>query len=92
MSPLFLQMPKFDQPLCAQTDMEAFFNPSHNSAETRAAINICGRCKEQEACKQWALKHEDSGIWGGTTPRERRKMRKKLGIELQAPEVMVIEL
>jgi WhiB family redox-sensing transcriptional regulator len=92
MSPLFLEMPKFNEPLCAQTDIEIFFSPSPTSREAVMAKEICGRCVDREACADWALRHEDSGIWGGTSPKERRKMRKQLGIELQAPEVLVIEL
>ena len=36
-----------------------------------------------QACLEWGLAHESHGIWGGTSPRERMRLRKKLGIEVK---------
>lgn len=43
---------------------------------TRAAIDICATCPVQADCLAYALRTgEDDGIWGGTTPKQRRRMR-----------------
>jgi len=60
--------------LCAQTDPEAFFPDKGGS--TRDAKRICGECDVRAQCLEWALEHDERfGIWGGTSERERRKLR-----------------
>lgn len=44
---------------------------------------ICKTCPVFEACHRWALSHELEGIWAGTTPGERHRMRQALGITVQ---------
>ena len=40
-----------------------------------AAVALCRTCDVQGACLAWALEVGDChGVWGGTTPRERRAM------------------
>lgn len=40
-----------------------------------AAIALCRTCDVQGPCLAWALEVGDChGVWGGTTPRERRAM------------------
>ncbi|NRQ32370.1 WhiB family transcriptional regulator [Nonomuraea sp. NN258] len=40
------------------------------------ARRICRGCPVQRACLDWALRTgEPDGIWGGTTPAERRLLR-----------------
>jgi WhiB family redox-sensing transcriptional regulator len=42
----------------------------------RRAIRICGRCPVRVECLAFALdQHEAGGVWGGTTPADRRDMR-----------------
>lgn len=41
----------------------------------QAAIAICDRCPVRVPCLEYALSiHEEEGIWGGTTPTDRRLM------------------
>lgn len=41
------------------------------------AIAICGGCPVRRECLDFALRnHEDDGIWGGCSGRERRRMRR----------------
>ena len=64
-------------PDCATVDPEAFF-PEKGVGGHRAvkiAKNICKKCPYVERCLQWAIDNSESGIWGGTTERERRAMR-----------------
>jgi len=38
-------------------------------------MTLCGTCAVQGPCLAWALQVGDChGVWGGTTPRERRAM------------------
>ena len=42
-----------------------------------AAIDMCRKCPVLKQCLEYALRHPESteyGIWGGTTPFQRRRM------------------
>lgn len=63
--------------LCAQTDPDAFF-PELGGHSSRAAKKVCAACEVQEQCLEYALRNKESeGIWGGTTPKERRRIAKQ---------------
>jgi hypothetical protein len=54
-------------------DPETFFPAPSEPAD--AAIALCRTCDVQGACLAWALEVGDChGVWGATTPRERRAM------------------
>lgn len=58
---------------CQQVDPETFFPAPSEPAD--AAIALCRTCDVQGACLAWALDVGDChGVWGATTPRERRAM------------------
>ncbi|MFF2556315.1 WhiB family transcriptional regulator [Nocardia sp. NPDC058058] len=60
------------QALCTQTDPEAFFPDKGGS--TREAKRVCGSCEVRRQCLDYALAHDQRfGIWGGLSPRERRR-------------------
>ncbi|MDR0505030.1 MAG: WhiB family transcriptional regulator [Bifidobacteriaceae bacterium] len=62
--------------LCPQTDPEAFFPEKGGS--TREAKRICSACEVQRECLEYALAHDERfGIWGGTSERERRKIKQR---------------
>lgn len=45
---------------------------------TRPAKDICAGCKVRETCLEYALENgEKFGIWGGTSERERRRIRRQ---------------
>jgi WhiB family redox-sensing transcriptional regulator len=59
--------------LCRSVDPEIFF-PAPNEP-TEPALSICATCVVQGPCLAWALDIGDChGVWGATTPRERRAM------------------
>ena len=67
-------------PPCSETDPEAFF-PDKGMANTsweemRMAKNICKACPYKTPCLDWAIDNREFGIWGGTTERERRPLRR----------------
>jgi WhiB family redox-sensing transcriptional regulator len=63
---------------CANVDPEIFFPPAGgNQHQPRSgpAKRVCARCPHVEACLKWALDTRQGwGVWGGTTPHERRKI------------------
>jgi WhiB family redox-sensing transcriptional regulator len=49
-----------------------------DEAQIRMALEICGGCKVTEDCLEYALEsNQRSGIWGGTTEKERRSLRRR---------------
>ena len=50
-------------------------------AEGRTAVTVakiaCTGCPVRLTCLEWALSHHEWGVWGGTTERERRRLRKR---------------
>lgn len=69
---------------CRDADPALFFpftwddHPSRSDDQARAQ-RICQTCPVQPACLAWALRTgEPDGIWGGTTPDERRRIRARL--------------
>lgn len=71
-----LSAPDQPPPPCA-ADPEAFYPNAHAERAIRAARAVClTACPYTDACLQWALDAgDDEGIFGGTTPHERRLMR-----------------
>jgi WhiB family redox-sensing transcriptional regulator len=63
---------------CQDADPDLFFpitweQPSQSIDQAR---RICEACSVQPDCLDWALRTgEPDGIWGGTTPAERRRLR-----------------
>ena len=69
-----------DVALCRDTDPDLFFpvgttGPAIEQIENAKAV--CRQCDAQRDCLEFALAtNQDSGIWGGTSEEERRKLRK----------------
>lgn len=56
-------------------ESESFF--AVKVSEQRPAIKLCGMCPFQDPCLAYALRDTHaSGVWGGTTERERSRLRK----------------
>lgn len=70
--------PWFDgtQP-CAQTDPEIFF-PEFTSPknDVKIAKAICKSCSFTAPCLEYAVQTQSTGVWGGTTDKERRKFKR----------------
>ena len=65
---------------CQHEDPELFFPiASEGPALERvnAAIGICLRCPVRSECLSFGLTATREGIWGGTTQRERRAIRRR---------------
>jgi len=62
--------------LCAESDPELFSPSTGESAD--AAKKICASCDVRAQCLAYALENDErSGIWGGLSPLERRRLRSK---------------
>lgn len=70
----------YEEALCASHPIDLWFpQTGHDSVKAK---KICGRCPSLESCRDYGLKHEEHGIWGGLTPVERNEIRKKRGLHL----------
>ncbi len=78
--------PNYDLARCRDMGTDAFYTDTDGVYADAQYINIgltkriCGDCIIKDECLTWALHHEVYGIWGGTGPPQREKLRKQLGI------------
>ena len=64
--------------LCAQVDPALFYPEA--GEPNRDAKRICAGCEVRAECLAYALAHRERfGVWGGTTERERRRLRRAGG-------------
>lgn len=66
---------------CRGVDPEVFFPIATDGVagdqEVAAAKAVCARCPVAADCLAWALRAGEAyGVWGGTTPGERRELRR----------------
>lgn len=55
-----------------------FFPDKEDLGAIVKAKAICATCPVADICLSWAIETKQSeGIWGGHTPRERRKLRRR---------------
>ena len=82
-----------DKAMCKNLDTQIFF-PKRGEATTPIKL-ICGSCPVVQPCLEYALKSgEKFGVWGGTSERERRRIRglrgrqERQGIKLPLSRLM----
>lgn len=64
---------------CRGADTAVFF--TEQGEATRPAKEVCAGCPVREECLDYALRNgERHGVWGGTSERERRRMRREQGL------------
>lgn len=65
---------------CRDTDPDLFFPVGTTGPaldQIAAAKAVCNTCEAQAPCLEFALAtNQESGVWGGTSEEERRKLRK----------------
>lgn len=65
---------------CRSTEPDLFFPVGTTGPaleQIASAKRVCGSCEAQEACLDFALAtNQESGVWGGTSEEERRKLRR----------------
>ena len=69
--PARLVLPDLPRAVCKGDPGPWFPGPGRGAGQD--ALELCSWCPERAPCLAWALdKDERDGIWGGTTPEERR--------------------
>jgi WhiB family redox-sensing transcriptional regulator len=68
--------------ICRDTDPDLFFpvgTTGNALVQIERAQEVCGQCPVSLECLEFALEtNQDSGIWGGTSEEERRKIRREM--------------
>jgi WhiB family redox-sensing transcriptional regulator len=70
---------------CLSEDTRLFY-PERGEVVPDYIKKMCEECPLKERCIEHAVKHEYYGYWGGTSERERRRMRRVSGIRGSKPE------
>ena len=69
-------VPWQDRARCREFDPEIFF--PERGGSSKAARAVCAKCEVRAHCLEYALNNKEQfGIWGGTSERERRRLRKE---------------
>jgi hypothetical protein len=62
----------------ACTGLTDMFHSDYNG-DQEAALAICQTCRVRDACLDFAMRtRQPQGVWGGTTPDDRKKLRKQV--------------
>jgi WhiB family redox-sensing transcriptional regulator len=59
---------------CAQFPGDLFF--PEKGERNRNVRRICIGCEVRQSCLEFAIAHDEEGVWGGTTQFERRQLRR----------------
>ncbi len=69
-----------DRAACRDTDPDLFFPVGSTGAaieQIESAKQVCCSCESVRSCLEFALAtNQESGIWGGTSEDERRRLRR----------------
>ena len=71
----FVNLPVWtgDEACLIVEDLDFFF--SEFALDIALAKDICIECPMMVACRDYAIKHENHGVWGGTSAEERFQLR-----------------
>jgi WhiB family redox-sensing transcriptional regulator len=70
-----------DHAECSGVDPDLFFPGRGDDVTLRKAKAVCSRCPVKDECLDHALAHgEKWGVWGGTSERERRQLRRAMKV------------
>ena len=69
----------YDLAACKGANPDMFFPDRGDNETVIAAKAVCARCPVRAECLNHALEHNElRGIWGGTTGRDRRRIRRQM--------------
>ncbi len=67
-----------DRAACRLLDQNIFFVDTGDAAGVERAQTVCEACGVRSDCLSYAVgTNQTEGIWGGTTPAERRRIRRQ---------------
>jgi hypothetical protein len=73
------EMPDWSEAACRDADIEIFdWDDTTQKTPSWEASRYCVRCELTSECLDWALKNEKFGVWGNTTPYQRRLILKEV--------------
>jgi len=64
-----------DRAECKKHDPRLWFADDHH--DQAKAMLICKTCPVQTECLDFALEHNERGVWGSTSERARRRMKRE---------------
>jgi WhiB family redox-sensing transcriptional regulator len=68
--------PWMDDAACADTDPNTWF--PERGTTNKPMLAVCATCPVKTHCLEYAIAHgEHHGIWGGTSERQRRRIRQQ---------------
>jgi hypothetical protein len=67
---------------CAQTDPELFF--PEKGSNPRIAKQLCQHCPLIRPCLEVGLLYDVEGVWGGTSLKKRKRLRRAYGITAES--------
>jgi len=79
-----IDMEWIEQGACRDQPTINFFaenTSARGRLEQKAAISLCQNCPVLYSCREYALKYERFGVWGGLTEIQRTKERRRLKIK-----------
>ena len=78
-----------DQANCRGLPTSWFFIKNGQSVKPEVK-QACETCPVKQDCLDHALKYEAHGFWGGTSEKQRKRLRASLNIKMDKPESRVI--
>lgn len=87
-----VNIPEWDgSELCAQIPHELYYEQSTRTRDGREEIEhlrrVCDNCPRLLECREYSIKHELYGFWGGMTEQDRINFRSKYKINYIRPEL-----
>lgn len=65
--------------LCTTYSTDIFYPEEYEESDVAQAKTICNDCWIKDKCLAYALStNEKEGVWGGTTPIERKRIRRRV--------------
>ena len=61
---------------CADLPTAMFFPEEPGRSTAKPAVNVCRGCPFTWECLEWAMTHNERGVWAGTTENQRTAMRR----------------
>ncbi|OPG10627.1 hypothetical protein B1L11_23225 [Microbispora sp. GKU 823] len=64
-----------DWAVCPEIDPDLFFAEPNDPVSSRLAKAVCRGCPVVSECLAYAIEHGEVGVWGGTTEKERKRLK-----------------
>lgn len=72
-----MDLPDTTQAACYGIPTDMFYPGPEDQDGYRAAVRICRNCPLADACRDYAVANHEQGVWGGTSERQRDRLRRR---------------